>query len=180
MGEEAASHIETKKAVFNYFVELALKNLIALRGEQQKAKQQRKILASKLRTLESTNWGIGSLFGRETNKSLDTVQMEQEIDRLEAELKTLETTPVTLDNVLETIVESLSSARDQLWKTSVTIKLNRMGIKLEEDSKDTAITLHLNEYCSSEGRKVIALPIYIPFDQIPAKPDFLTEASRYL
>ncbi len=181
MDDEHASRFETKKAVFNYFIEMALKSLIATRGEQLKAKQQREILARKLHRLESANWAFGSLFGGGTDKPpVNQERLAEEIGRLEAELKSLETTPITLDKHLETIAQSLNSVRDQLWKTSITVKLDRMGIKVEENSYDAAITLHLNEYCSCDGRKIIALPVYITFDQIPARPDLVTEAKRYL
>ena len=60
------------------------------------------------------------------------------------------------------------------------IKLNRMGIKIENEDAEAPINLDIDEYHSADGRTAIAVPVRIPFNQIPDKPDFLSQASRYL
>ena len=180
MDEAVDSLFETKKDVFDFFIKKALANIIAARGEQQKEEELRTILSRKLRTLETANWSIDAILRGEDEKTVNVDRTESSIKKIENELKKVETPPLTLDHYLELIIDTLNNAQDHLWKTAISIKLNRMGIKIEKETADAPITLNLEEYHSSEDRSVIVLPVCIPFDQIPESKDFLAEASRYL
>lgn len=180
MDEESGSRFETKKDVFDFFIKQALGNIIAIRDKQQKSINRQKILNEKLRTLEAASWGIDAVLSGESEKPVDVDQTEISINKMEAELEELEAPPLTLDHYLESIVETFDGVRDLLWKTSLSIKLNRMGIKIENEDLEAPINLDIDEYHSADGRTAIAVPVRIPFDQIPDKPDFLSQASRYL
>ena len=106
------------------------------------------------------------------------VEVEQQIEHLEVELQSLETDPLTLEHYLEIINEELQAAGRHLSQSIVEIHIDRMGIKLENSSD--VIKLQFEEISSSDGRRTIMLPLYIPFEEIPTRPDFLQEASRYL
>ncbi len=180
MDDEAASLFEIKKDVFDFLIKQALTNIIDARGEQQKEKEQRAILSCKLRTLEAANWGIDAILRGESEKAVNVDRMERSIKEMEGELNKVETPPLTLDHYLNLIVETLNNVRDHLWKTDITIKLDRLGIKIEKETENAPITLNLEEYHSAENRSTIALPVCIPFDQIPESSDLLTNASHYL
>lgn len=180
METESDSLFEIKKDVFDFFIKQALTNIVVARDEQQKEKGQRAILSSKLRTLEAASWGIDAVLRGEGEKAVNVDRTETSIKNIEDELKKVETPPLTLDHYLRLIIDSLNGARDHLWKTAITIKLDRMGIKVEKETAEAPITLNLEEYESSENRSAIVLPVCIPFDEIPDSKDFLTEASRYL
>ena len=177
---EQESDLELKKRAFDFLIQLALKNIASRRSEQTEALRQRDLLSNKLRALESTSWAMNSLLDQAQPTAADTRTAEQQIAQLESELAGIDTDPVTLDHYLETISECLNAAAQHLWVAPITLRLNRMGIKSEDDTDPRAITLELDELATSDGRKAIAVPVYIPFAEIPEKPDFLTEASRYL
>ena len=180
MDEAAASLFEIKKDVYDFFIKQALTNIIVARSAQQKEKEQQAILSSKLRTLEAANWGLDPVLRGEGEKAVNVNQTENDIEKIEDELEKIATPPLTLDHYLNLVIETLSNARDHLWRTTDTIKLDRMGIKIEKENADAPVTLELKEYHSSEDRSIIALPICIPFDQIPESSDFLAQANRYL
>lgn len=178
--EESKNRFEIKKDVFDYFVDLALKDIVSAREQQRETSQQRSLLAQKHRTLKSGNWGMESLLSGESENIVDAAGMERDLNKLESDLQRQQTTPLTLDQHLESIVHSLSAVRERLWNEPLQLRLNRMGIKSKQDSDSSTVTLQLNEYCSAEGGRIIALPITIPFDKIPAKPDLLADIDRYL
>jgi hypothetical protein len=178
--EAADSLLEVKKDVFDFFVKQALIDIVIARDEQQKEEGQRAILSSKLRTLEAANWGIDSLLRGESEKAVNVDRTESSIRDIEGELEKADTAPLTLDHYMRLIIDSLNRVRDHLWKTAVTIRLDRMGIKIEDETVNAPVNLDIEEYNSSENRSAIVLPVCIPFDQIPESKDFLTEASRYL
>ncbi len=177
---EQDSSLELKKRAFDFLIQLALKNIASQRSEQAKAIRQRKLLSDKLQALESAKWAMDSLLDQEQPTLADPRTVEQRIANLESELASIDTDPVTLDYNLEVISECLNAAPQHLQIAPVTLRLSRMGIKIEDDADLNAITLKLDEFTTSDGRKVIAVPVYIPFSEIPPRPDFLTEASRYL
>ena len=111
--------------------------------------------------------------------SVDVDSTEVELGQLDTELQRRRTAPLTLDQHLESIVNSLNSVHEHLWHEPVQVRLNRMGIKSEQDD-DSAVTLQLNEYCNADGNRIIALPVQIPFDSIPVRQDMLSEIDRYL
>lgn len=177
--EESKSSFEIKKDVFDYFVDLALRDIVETRVKQNEEKQQQELLARKQRTLSSGDWGLRSLFAGNEDKAVDVDSAEVELGQLDTELQHRRTAPLTLDKHLESIVNSLNSVHELLWHELVQVRLNRMGIKSEQDD-DSAVTLQLNEYCNADGNRIIALPVQIPFDSIPVRQDMLSEIDRYL
>ena len=178
--DEAASLFEIKKDVFDFLIKQALTNIIDARDEQQKEKEQRAILSCKLRTLEAANWSLDAILRGENEKAVNVDRMESSINAMEDELKKVETPPLTLDHYLDLIAETLNNTGNYLWKKAITIKLDQLGIKIEKETENAPVTLNLEEYHSSKRRRTIALPVCIPFDQIPESSDLLTKASHYL
>jgi len=177
---EQESDLELKKRAFDFLIELALKNIASRRSKQTEALRQRDLLSNKLQALESTSWAMDTLLDQAQPTATDPRTVEQRIAQLESELAGIDADPITLDHYFDAISECLNAATQHLRIASITLRLNRMGIKTEDDSDPRAITLELEELAASDGRKVIVVPVYIPFAEIPEKPDFLTEASRYL
>ena len=178
-GKEAKSRFEMKKDVFDYFIELALRDIADARCKQQEERRQRDLLARKRETLIAGDLGMCSLFSGEENKTVDLESARVELDRLEAELQQREIVPFTLDEHLESIIDSLGSAHERLWHESVEVRLNRMGIKAEQDDS-SALTLRLDEYCNAAGERIIGIPVQIPFDAVPVRESPLAELDRYL
>jgi len=180
MDNEQESCRELRKRAFDFLIQLALKNIVSQRQEQSAMLGQRELLRDKLQALESARWGMDSLLDQAQQTSLDPRSVEQRIARVESELSGIDTDPVTLDRYLDVISECLEAAPRHLQMATVTLRLSRMGIKAEDADDAGTITLKLQEFAASDGRKVIALPVYIPFSELPEKPDFLANASRYL
>ncbi len=177
---ESGSRDKDKRRVFDFFIEYALRNILAVRAEEGENRNQQKLLAKKLHAMETADWGIDGFLNQEGEKRFDVQEVESEVARLESELQRIRSKPLTLDHYLVAICQTLEAAPDLLFKTSVTLKMDRMGKKSMDDARPPAVTLELDEYCTPDGRRIIALPIFIPFRQIPARPDFLSEVSRYL
>ena len=89
--------------------------------------------------------------------------------------------PVTLEYYLKVISDTFLAASELLRRTTIRLKMDRMGKKLDaEDAGSSVLDLELDELSDYGGRRLIALPVFIPFTEIPARSDFFTEASRYL
>ena len=178
---ESTSHQETNKQVFDFFIVEALKRLISERSQQSKDQHQYELLVRKLKTLEAANWSFEWLLNQQQEGLVDNYKLKNEISGLAGQLKESATEPVTLEYYLKVISDTLIAASELLRRTRIRLKMDRMGKKLKEaDTGPSVLDLELDELSAYDGRRLIALPVFIPFTEIPARPDFFTEASRYL
>jgi len=75
--------------------------------------------------------------------------------------------------------EVLSRAEQQLWATPITLILDRMNIK-QDQARDNALEIGLEELHSASGRTAILLPVVVPRSELRPRTDLLVEAQRYL
>jgi hypothetical protein len=176
----SASRQETHKQVFDFFIVEALKRILAIRNTQLEDRHQYELLVRKLKTLEAANWSFEGLLNQQQENLMDSNKLEREIGLLAGELKDTATETVTLDYYLNVISDTLFAASDLLRRASIRLKIDRMGKKLEDETGPGVLELEIDELSAYDGRRLIALPVFIPFTEIPARPDFYTEASRYL
>ena len=178
---ESASREETNKQVFDFFIVEALKQLLAARSKKSKDQYQNELLARKLKTLEAANWSFEGLLNQRQEYLVDGEKLEREIVGLTTEQKETDTEQISLDQYLEVISKTFDAAPDLLRSVKIKLKTDLMGKKLENTKEGPSVLdLELDELRAYDGRGLIALPVFIPFTEIPARPDFFTEASRYL
>ena len=60
------------------------------------------------------------------------------------------------------------------------MRLNYMGIRVEENPGEASNLLDLVELYSASGERRIVLPGYILRTELPERPDFFKAAQRYL
>lgn len=177
---EQESRWELKKRAFDFLIQMALQNITRQRLGQAEAVRQRDLLQDKLKTLQSARWAMDALLDEGETPAVDAATVEQQIRELESKLAVAGSDPMTLDHYLDAISEILEAAPRHLWMEPLTLRLDRMGIKVEDEGDAEAITLELNELHTSNDRRQIVLPISLPFAEVPEKTDFLAKASRYL
>ena len=80
---------------------------------------------------------------------------------------------------LDILVDVLEHAEDHIWSTSVSLILDRMGIK-RKAAAPNSIELELQELQGVKGGSLIPLRVRIPRSEFPEPGDFLAEAQRLL
>lgn len=173
------SLLEMKTLAFDFLVRKALEAVAGYRVEKGESARRRGLLQRKLRTLEAARWGTSPLSDRSSVGSRHRAEVEQEIARLEQELNGLREDPVTLDDYLNIVSNCLEQASGHLRLIDTSLRLNPMGLKVEENAED-AVSLHFKEVVSSDNESEIVLPVVVPVDEIPEQRDLLQEANRYL
>lgn len=181
MDSEGGSRRETNKQVFDFFIVEALKQVLAAHDKRSQDQYQYDLLVRKLKTLEAANWSFEGLLNQHQEHLISHHQLDQEISGLTTQQAISAGEPVTLDRYIEVIANTLGSAPRLLHRMKVRLKMDRMGKKLDDDaSGPSTLSLELDELSTYDDRRLIALPVFIPFTDIPPRPDFLVEASRYL
>lgn len=177
---QAEASLEAKRRAFDTLIEYALQQMLSSRHKREDTSRRYNILKSKLQAMEAAGLGISALAAPDQSDKVDIGELQKQIAQLETELDSADVAAPTLDHYMDVIIESLSSPEQCLQMAPVSLKLDRMGMKLAEDAAGTAINLQLNELTLANGRRVIVLPVWIPVAEMPEKRDFLQEAGRYL
>jgi hypothetical protein len=86
----------------------------------------------------------------------------------------------SLQRSLDELAEVLGQPAHWLSRRELAMRLNYMGIRVEENAGEASNLLDLLELYSASGERRIVLPGYIPRTELPERPDFFKEAQRYL
>lgn len=172
---------ELMRRAADYLIETALQRLIASRVQKtQLEQQQRKLLQQKANILKQAQVGFESLAGPATLESVDLSALEQQLQDLETELSQLRADSATLDKHLAKVVATLSEPEKVLRLESISLTLDHMNTKVAADSPRVANAMTFQEIVMEEDRRVTALFVRFPSNQLLPQPDFFKEANRLL
>lgn len=106
--------------------------------------------------------------------------LEAEIQAVEQQLRDQSPRIRTLQDHLSFVVDALSQPADYLDVTECTLRLSRLGIKLEDGSGEPGYELGVSEIrVASQAPRVGAL-VRFPRAELLPRPDFLKQADLFL
>lgn len=178
---EPDSRRELMRRVGDYLIETALQRLIASRIQKtQLEQQQRKLLQQKANILKQAQVGLESLAGPATRQPVDLNALEQQLQVLETELSQLRADSATLDKHLAKVVATLNEPEKVLRLESISLTLDHMNTKVSADSPRVANAMTFQEIVMGKDRRITALFVRFPSNQLLPQPDFFKEANRLL
>ena len=178
---EQDSRRELMRRGCDYLIETALQRLIASRVQKtQLEQQQRKLLQQKANILKQAQVGLESLTGPATLEPVDLSALEQQLQDLETELSQLRADSATLDKHLAKVVATLSEPEKVLRLESISLTLDHMNTKVAADSPRVANAMTFQEIVMGKDRRLAALFVRFPSNQLLPQPDFFKEANRLL
>ena len=154
--------------------------LPARRGKQQELKREQKLLDKKLAAMKNGGWGLESMLSAGEEPAADMGALAAKIDAVEAELLALGNTSGGLERNLEVLAEVLAQPERCVHRDEVRMRLNAMGVRTEVSSDEPANDLQLIGLFSAIGERRIVLPVSVLRSELPERPDFFKQASRYL
>jgi hypothetical protein len=179
-GCEADFRWELKKRGYDYLLEIALKTIISTRSKRRDLKREQQLLNRKLEAMKSGNWGLEGLFARDEAEPDDPAALESQIDTVEKELLEVGSDTESLQRSLDELAGVLGQPEHWLSRRELSMRLNYMGIKVEENPGEASNLIDLIELYSASGARRIVLPGYIPRTDLPERPDFFKAAQHYL
>ena len=178
------SGILLKRRAFDYVIERALEDIVAARSKRVDLTEKHKLLERKLAAMRAGNWGLGGVMAKDADAASKTQNdpdaLSAEIKTVEAELSELGESQDVLGRNMEIVQRTLAHADSILSIRTVTLVLDNMNIKVEAGTSGNVHSLELLELFSNNGQSRIILPNSFSVSDLPAKPDFFTEANRYL
>ena len=178
--KEAETSVELKKRAFDYLLKLALEKILAVRGKHQELKREQQLLDKKLKAMKAGDWGLETMFSPGDEPVPDLGGLAAKIDAVESELLELGDASGGLERSLEQLAEVLAQPAHWLYRDEVCMRLNHMGIKTDTSSDGPANDLQLIGLFSASVERRIVLPVRLLRSELPERPDFFKQASRYL
>ena len=177
---DAEARWELKKRAYDYLLEIALETILATRGKRQELKRSQQLLKKKLAAMKAGNWGLEGMFAHDEEQANDPAALEAQIAGVEKELLEIGTDTESLQRSLDQLAGVLADPAHWIAKRGLSMRLNYMGIRVEDIPGEASNLLDLVELYSASGERRIVLPGYIPHAELPERPDFIKAAQRYL
>jgi hypothetical protein len=178
---EQESRRELMKRGFDYLIETALRRLTASRVQKtQLEQQQRKLLQQKAGLLKKAQVGLETLTGPAAARQADLNALEQQLQNLENELGQLRADTATLDKHLAKVAATLGEPEKYLQRESISLTLDHMNIKVPPDSPRVANSMTFEEILMGKDRRLAALFVRFPSNELLPQPDFLKKTGSLL
>jgi len=146
----------------------ALERIGELRTRRGELEEQRRRLQAQLRALRGHAQGLRPLLASPDDAADQrrATALEQRLIQTEEELTAARKQLGTLDDYLEQVRGVLSQPERYLQVRPLTLRLNRMGVKLDANSPEPGETLTLIEL-ESMGERRIGVPVRIAREELP-------------
>ena len=177
---EAATSLELKKRAFDYLLKMALEKISSTRGKHKELKREQQLLDKKLTAMKNGGWGLETMLSSGEEPAPDMAALAAKIDAVESELLALGNASGGLERNLELLAEVLAQPAHWLYRDDVRLRLNAMGVRTDASSDEPANDLQLLGLFSASGERRIVQPVRLLRSELPERPDFFKQASRYL
>jgi hypothetical protein len=152
---ETRNHL--MKRAFEHLLKLALARMAAVEDVREELVQQRTLLQAKHDALECTGWG----FCEPDATAPQDAELHRQIEEIEKQLREVGGDDAYIEKDLEILIGVLANAEHQLWVDSLTLIVDRMGIKRAVPSAD-APQLVLRELHNAAGLELVARMVVVP------------------
>lgn len=113
-----------------------------------------------------------------SSKSLDYAAIEQKLQNIEAELAQMRLDSDTIDDSLRNLVATIKEPEKYLRLEQVSLRLDSMNILVPPGSTHEADTLNFDEILMGKDRRLVAMFVRFPSQDLLPPRDFLQEADR--
>ncbi|MGB5538057.1 MAG: hypothetical protein WBN08_19410 [Thiogranum sp.] len=170
---EAETRQGLKQCLFGGLVTNALEHIVQLRLASLRLKKERQILQARLRRYQQ-NKGAAEQNAQSATEVVNEIEeIRQKLSMVEEQLKT--THPVTPQESLEQVNAVFSRPDKFVRFNECSLRLNKMGIKIDADSPQACNEIRLAEVeIGDELPRVVTLAIF-PRDELLPRKEFLAQ-----
>jgi hypothetical protein len=177
---EQQTRLEVGRRIIRRLAQVALGRIIALDEKAVDLQQQKGYLSTRLRMLNLARDGMEGIVD-------DPATIGEQIRAVERELKeTVEgyidakSSLATLDGYIAQIDEVFSHPEQHVTLTQSDMRINRMGIKVDDGTDERHNALTLAELKLGEKLRAVVAFVRCPRSELPPKEDLIANAERYL
>lgn len=175
----ADARFELGRRILQGLTQIALQRIEAIQARQEDLEETRGRLATKLRVLQGRHAGLHSLAEDPDTHRSEIEDLQRKLEQTSAELTDAKLSLSTLDGYIEQVNDVLTHPEQHVKFEVFRLRVNRMGIKVADDSAEPASDLTLGRVSVGEITRVVAAVKCARAD-MPPKEDLLAQAARYL
>ena len=154
---EAGLRRELRQRMLVFLANRARERIDALRVRRDALEEQRRQARAQLQALRGQAHGLRPLLTSADADERRLVTLKQRLARIEQDLTEARKPLATLDDYLEQVRQVVGQPEPYLHLHPLALRLNRLGVKLAEDSPEPGETLALFELDSLEEQRIGAL-----------------------
>lgn len=154
---EAGLRRELRQRMLVFLAHRARERIDALRERRDALEEQRRQARAQLQALRGQAHGLHPLLTRAAADEQRLATLEQRLAQIEQDLTEARKPLATLDDYLEQVRRVVGQPEPYLHLHPLALRLNRLGVKLAEDSPEPGETLALFELDSLEEQRIGAL-----------------------
>lgn len=156
-------------------LDVMLTRIAAVQEHATDLTEQKALLGTKLRRLKSTGFGIEPA----ADHSREIAELEAQLAQAGKELLEIKGNVRSIEHYLEQVNAVLLAPEQHLTTSEVRLRVNRLGVKVAENSAEQAQELVLTELRLGELSGII-VPVKCRRSEMPAKGSLLADAEKYL
>lgn len=165
---EAELRHDLRRRMLAFLASRARERISALRTRRETLEEQRRQLQAQLRALRGNTHGLRPLLSSADPDERHLAELEQRLDRTEQDLSEARKPLRTLDDYLEQVRQVLGRPETCLQIRPLSIRLNRLGIRLDDDSTEPGETITLVELASLGEQRIGVLVRFAREEAEPA------------
>ena len=162
---------ELRQRMLMFLASRALERINELRERRGTLEEQRRQLQAQLRALRGHAQGLRPLLSATDTDEHRLATLEQRLSQIEGESIVARKQLSTLDDYLEQVRQVLGHPETYLQLHPLTLRLSRLGVKLDPDSLEPGETITLIELASLEEQRIGALVRFTRDELSPAEAD---------
>ncbi len=174
---ERASREEVRRRALNLFVLHAQNRLTELQARREGLEQERQIQQLRLRRARTRQQSLAAV--EDATEEEDMEGIEKALEENARALDALGGVRAPLEGQLEEVRAVFASPEAHLGVERVSLRVNRMGIKVEEGAAELAHELDLFELSMGSARRVATL-VRCPRAEMLTVEEFLGQVNPYL
>ncbi|MFO1433404.1 MAG: hypothetical protein U1F76_25460 [Candidatus Competibacteraceae bacterium] len=177
---EAEARAEFKRRALRFLVTQALERVLSLRTERENLQKQKQILQLKIKILQGKQNGFPSLSKNGEDIESQLASLQQKLAENKEELQEISVQIDELDDYVDLLNDILGHAENYLALEQVSMKLSRLGVKLEENSTEPGNELILPEFIGDKQQRRVIVLVKYPRVEMLSQEEIYLRAGRYL
>jgi len=157
-------------------LDIVLARIAAIQERATELEERKAFLATRLRLLKSTGFGIEPV----ADRTREIAEIESQLAHAAGELMEKKVNSRSMEHYLEQINDVLWAPEQHLTVSEVRLRVNRLGIKIAENSPEDAHSLVLTELRLGSELCAIVAPVKCKRSDLPPAGQMLAEAAKYL
>ena len=177
---EQQTRLEVGRRIIRRLAQVALARIIALDEKAVDLQQQKGYLGTRLRMLNLARDGMEGIVDDPATIGEQIRATERELKETVAGYIETKASLATLDGYIGQIDDVFSHPDAHVALTQTDVRINRMGIKVDEATEDRHNALTLAELTVGDNLRGVVALVRCPRSELPPKEDMIANAERYL